>query len=153
MAALFLLLLGSLLLGARSQHVPYVTFMGHNYPSYSCLDLSLVGQGESDGVHCYTDLPTCCTFAQGYDRGDWFPPDGASSLPAYSEAAYIYQEGGDRRVSLYRRDLGNAGDAGEGVYKCAIETVAHNPSSDWDVSERASIHVELRNGGCMFLVL
>lgn len=123
-----------------SQHAPYITFMGQNYPSYSCLDLTAVGEGENGGVLCHTDLYTCCTNSQGSDRGNWYPPDSSSSLPFYSAAAYIYQEWGDRQVGLYRRDLDSAGDAGEGVYKCVIETEAGH----------VTVFVELKNGGCKF---
>ena len=146
-----LLFLGSLLSLARPQPAPYVTFMGSVYPSYACIDLAQVGEEESNGVQCHTDLHTCCTSAQGLDRGDWYPPDSGSSLPFFSEAAYIYQKWGDMRVDLYRRDLDSAGDAGQGVYYCAIETVAQNPSASWDVSGRATVYVELRSGGCEFV--
>ena len=133
-----LLLLFYLVLGVVSQPAPSITFMGRFYPTYSCIDLSQVD--ESDGIQCHTDLTTCCTELQGQARGDWYPPDSSSSLPFYSEAAYIYQERGDRRVDLYRRDLGSAGDAGEGVYTCTIETST--------TFSRAIIFVELKNGGC-----
>ena len=134
------LLLFCLVMGVCSQPAPSITFMGRFYPTYSCIDLSLVGEGENDGIQCHTDLTTCCTDLQGQARGDWYPPGSSSSLPFYSEAAYIYQERGDRRVDLYRRDLDSAGDAGEGVYKCAIETST--------TFGHATIFVELKNGGC-----
>ena len=130
----------------RSQTAPYITFMGQTYSSYSCIDLQLVGEGEN-GVHCNTDLHSCCTLAQGYDSGDWYPPGSSSSLPSYSEAVYIYQERESRRVSLYRRDLDSAGEAGEGVYECDIETVATNMNGG---SDRATAYVELKTGGCEY---
>ena len=145
MSALLLLFLSSLLVLVRSQTAPYITFMGQTYSSYSCIDLQLVGEEENDGVHCNTDLHSCCTL--GYDSGDWYPPGSSSSLPSYSEAVYIYQERESRRVSLYRRDLDSAGEAGEGVYECDIETVATNMNGG---SVRATAYVELKTGGCEY---
>ena len=45
-----------------------------------------------------------------------------TALPAFLRTLKRRTSTGDRRVSLYGRDLGNVGDAGEGVYECAIET-------------------------------
>ena len=55
---------------------PYVSFMGLNLPNHAYVDLSLVGNddSDSDSVQCHTDLSTCCTGAQGEHRGDWIPP-------------------------------------------------------------------------------
>ena len=59
---------------------PYVSFMGVNLPNHAYVDLTTVGEDNSDPgntVRCHTDLSTCCTGYQGSHRGDWYFPNGS----------------------------------------------------------------------------
>ena len=73
---MLLCLLWSLVEVHSQTQYPYVSFMGLNLPNHAYVDLSLVGNddSDSDSVQCHTDLSTCCTGAQGEHRGDWIPP-------------------------------------------------------------------------------
>ena len=84
--------------------------MNHSY-----VDLSLVGESQSDRISCHTDLPTCCTSAQGPDRGDWFFPNG-TRLPLQITDDDIVENRGARRVDLLRRNNRNV----SGIYYCNI---------------------------------
>ena len=71
-----LLSLHLFLIEIRSQTFPYVTFMGQTLVNHSYVDLSQVEMDYHSGLHCHTDLTTCCSIAQGNHRGDWFFPNG-----------------------------------------------------------------------------
>ena len=82
-----------------------------------------VTSNDSLKLQCYTDLNTCCSGAQGPDRGDWFLPNGTRlplydyyNIPALSEAR------GPQRVIVLR----NRGGGTSGIYRCDIETIAVN---------------------------
>ena len=135
-AASLLLCLLSALAEVHSQTVPYVSFMGTNLPNHSYVDLTLVGYGwgGSDSVQCHTDLDTCCSNAQGDDRGDWYFPNG--NRLQFSGDIYEYR--GAQRVYLYRRNNGDT----SGIYNCAIETNAVN-----DDDGRETVYVGLYASG------
>ena len=134
-AASLLLCLVSALVEVHSQTVPYVSFMGTNLPNHSYVDLTLVGEAYgSDNVQCHTDLDSCCSSAQGADRGDWYFPNG-TRLPFIGD---IYERRGAQRVDLRHR---NSGDP-SGVYRCDIQTVAVN-----DEDGRETVYVGLYASG------
>ena len=119
-----LLCLLSALVEVNSQTVPYVSFMDTNLPNHGYVDLNLVGDAEdgSDSVQCHTDLVTCCSGAQGPDRGDWFFPN--RSRPNFPTGpADIFEQRGAQVVDLRLRN----NDETSGIYRCTIETNAvHN---------------------------
>ena len=121
--ASLLLFLLSALVEVHSQTVPYVSFMGTNLPNHSYVDLTLVGsrQGGSDSVQCHTDLRTCCSAAQGDDRGDWHAPGSQDRLP-FGGFGDIFEQRRAQRVDLCRRNNGDT----SGIYRCTIETNAVN---------------------------
>jgi len=118
-----LLCLLSALVEVHSQTVPYVRFMDTTLPNHSYVNLSLVGRPEDDGdsVQCHTNLSTCCSGAEGDDRGDWYFPDG-NRLPFNSEHVDIYEVREAQQVDLRRRNNGGI----SGIYRCDIETNAVN---------------------------
>ena len=134
-----LLCLLSALVEVHSQAVPYVSFMGTNLPNHSYVDLTLVGSAVngSDSVQCHTDLSTCCSNAQGPDRGDWYFPNG-SRLQFVADPGDIYLFRGAQRVDLRRRNNGDT----SGIYRCDIETNAVN-----DEDGRETMYVGLYASG------
>ena len=137
-----LLCLLSALVEIHSQYVPYLTFMGNNIPNHSYVNLNTVGSITSKDsliLQCHTDLTTCCSGAQGLDRGDWYFPNGTrlpfynyNNIPALSEAR------GPQRVIVYRH-----GDGGVyGIFHCDIETIAVNNNNG-----RVSLFVGLFSSG------
>ena len=138
-AASLLLCLLSFLVEVHSQTVPYVSFMGTNLTNHSYVDLTLVGRPEDggDSVQCHTDLNTCCTGAQGADRGDWYFPNWNRLQFSYNPSD-IYEHRGNQQVDLRRRNNGNT----SGIYLCTIETNAVN-----DEDGRATVYVGLYASG------
>ena len=126
------------------QEVPYITFNGDTLPNHSYLEFSQIGHvGSRNSVRCHTDLTTCCSSAQGTDRGDWYFPTG-NRLQFWDTGIF---EGRSSRV-VY---LGNGGgydpqDLMEGIYKCTIETVAVH-SDDDDTEIRETVYIGLYNSG------
>ena len=59
----------------HSQTFPYVSFWGKILANHSYVNLSVVGDSDSDSVQCHTDLSTCCSSAQGSHRGDSYFPN------------------------------------------------------------------------------
>ena len=61
--------------------------------------------------NCNTDLNTCCSRAQGPDRGDWYFPNG-NRLPIYSYIviSVLSEERSPQRVFVYY--IGNGGTSG-----------------------------------------
>ena len=125
MKAVLLCLLWSLV-EVHSQTVPYVAFMGEDLPNHSYVDLTLVGEDDSDPgniVRCHTDLSTCCTNSQGTDRGDWYFPNETRlrfTMVDYS----IYENRAAQQVTLHRRH--NA-TGPSGIYRCEVPTIASSP--------------------------
>ena len=114
-----LLCLLSALVEVHSQTVPYVSFMGANLPNNSYVDLTLVGTGGKDSVHCHTDLQTCCNRTQGADCGDWYFPNG-TRLQFNGDGGDIYEFHYDQQVDLRRRK----NDDTSGIFCCTVETSA-----------------------------
>ena len=129
MKAIAPLLLCLYLMEVHSQSAPFLTFMGNNIPNHSYVDLNTVGSitsRESLRLQCHTDLTTCCSGAQGPDRGDWYFPNG-NRLPLYNinNIPVLSQSRGPQRVVMNRdRDGGTSG-----IYRCDIETIAINNNS------------------------
>ena len=146
-----LLCLLSALVEVHSQTVPYVSFMGTNLPNHSYVDLTLVGRPEDggDSVECHTDLGSCCSPAQGSDRGDWYFPNG-DRLQFSNGPDDIYEQRTAQRVDLRRRNNADT----SGIYRCDIETNAVN-----DDDGRETVYVGLyANGGehnysCMWSII
>ena len=82
-----LLCLLSAVVELHSQTAPYLTIKGKIIPNNSYVNLSTVDpKGKKKNLNtlqCHTDLNTCCTRAQGPDRGDWYFPNG-NRLPIYT---------------------------------------------------------------------
>ena len=127
MSAGLLLLFLCCLVEVHSQTAPYVSFMGQTLPSNSFVDLSELGTSDSDSIQCITDLPTCCSGAQGPHRGDWYSPDG-TRLP-FPGGGDIYEDRGYQSVQLHR--INNA-NSPTGIYRCDIPT--NDVHDDTDIS-------------------
>ena len=75
-ASLPIKLLLLFLLKMQCRTAPYVSFMGQTLANHSYVDSSQVGT-NSAGVHCHTDLSTCCAAAKDdTHHGDWYFPNG-----------------------------------------------------------------------------
>ena len=97
MSAIILLLsfLWSLVEEVHSQtEYPYVSFMGEILPNHTYVDLTTVGNNNSDPgntVKCHTDLTSCCSGIvlisiveiNAYYVG-LYPPSGGNQLLTYS---------------------------------------------------------------------
>ena len=126
--------------------------MGERLPNHAFVNLSLVGEvGDgSDSVHCHTDLDTCCSGAQGADRGDWYFPSG-DILGFNGSADDIYESRGAQRVVLRRR---NNPDTPSGIYRCTIETIAVRSEDSADNTTREIVYAGLyATGGKLTLLL
>ena len=108
-----------------SQTVPYISFMGTNLPNHSYIDFTQVGEW-SDSVQCHTDLTSCCTGAQGDDRGNWYFPDGEQLQFSSFIPNKLYQNRGAQRVDL---NVYGTPTLPEGIYRCDIETSATSNDS------------------------
>ena len=119
-----------------SQTVPYISFMGTNLSNHSYIDFTQVGHNldGSDSVQCHTDLTTCCSAAQGPDRGDWYFPN--ETRLQLSTFAYhkLYESRQAQQVDLRVRGIPTLP---EGIYRCGIETSATSNDS------RESVYVGL----------
>ena len=138
-SAVCLLLLVSLVeLVHCQQTFPYISFMGQTLADHSYVDISQVGTG-SNAVYCHTDLPTCCSGAQGSHRGDWYFPNGIRlAIPGAPNAGNIFEARTDRRVDIRRTN--NAMEP-TGIYRCDIPTNAAHHATDNSV--RVSVYVGL----------
>ena len=101
-----------------AQEFPYVSFNGTTYANHSYLDLTLVGNMDSNKVLCHTSLQTCCSRGQGAHRGDWYFPNGSRLPFPYHGMNAIAKQRAARRVELVRI---NDGDV-SGIYLCNITT-------------------------------
>ena len=105
------------LVEVHSQTAPYVSFMNETLSNNTyAVNPYLVGNEGGSSVQCHTNLVTCCSKAEGGDRGDWYFPNG-ERLP-FSGLDNIYEARGDRRVELRRRYLFT--DMPAGLYQCEI---------------------------------
>ena len=137
--ALLLLCLLSALVEVNSQ-TSYLTFLGNNIPNHGYVDLNTVGTENTNTVQCHTDLHSCCSGAQGPDRGDWYFPNG-NRLPFSGD---VSEGRGDRLVFL--RYTGSGGTSG--IYRCDIETVAVNNN---DGHETVLVGLYTSGGECSLL--
>ena len=82
----------------------------------------MIYSSGSDSVHCHTDLDTCCSGAQGSDRGDWYFPNG-HRLPLLifsGDSVTLSEVRRAQKVYMYCiRDTEPTG-----IYHCAIKTDA-----------------------------
>ena len=139
------------LVEVHSQTAPYLTFMGETLPDHSYVDLSLVGDAYdgNDSVQCHTDLTTCCSGAQGPDRGDWYFPSG--DRLGFNALYVVYENRGTQRVDLRRN--GNA-DMPSGIYRCDIETNAVHSDDRMDTTTRETVYAGIyATGGKLTLLL
>ena len=105
----------------QAQEFPYVSFNGTTYANHSYLDLTLVGNMDSNKVVCHTSLQTCCSGSQGAHRGDWYFPSG-SQLPFVEHDTHaIAEQRANKRVELVRILIN--GDV-SGIYRCNIITTS-----------------------------
>ena len=132
------------LVEVHSQTPPYLTFMGETLPNHSYVDLSLVGGGgSSNEVECHTDLSTCCSGAQGPDRGDWYFPNG-DRLPFPGNGPLVERRL-QQRVELLRG--AGSGSIPSGIYCCSIETIAVHSDDSTDTTTRETVYVGLYESG------
>ena len=135
-----LLCLLSALVEVHSQITPYLTFMGNNTPNHGYVDLNTVGTDltNADAVQCHTDLTTCCSGAQGPNRGDWYFPNG----DRLQFSGDVYEDRSAQVVSL--RYTGSGGTSG--IYRCDIET---NSVNDNDGHETVYVGLYISGGECI----
>ena len=93
-----------------------------------------MGSDNNSEVQCHTDLHTCCSRRQGFDRGDWYFPNGYR-LPF---SGNVIEGRTDEQVVL--QYTGNSGTSG--VYRCDIETFATKNNDGRD-----SVYVGLYTSG------
>ena len=137
----YLLLLVWSLVEVHSQNLPYVSFLGEALANHSYANLSLVGTSDSDSVQCHTDLSICCSGTQGSHRGDWYSPCSTDRLPFNNQGGDIYEQRGDRRIDLRRR---NNATSPVGIYRCDIQTNAVHDYDDTSVRD-LPVYVGLYN--------
>ena len=125
------------LVEVHSQTFSHLTFMGNNIPNHSYVDLSTVGNDNTNAVQCHTDLLTCCSSNQGPDLGDWYFPN-RNRLP-FSGYGNVYEHRG-AQVVVVRYTGGSGGTSG--IYRCDIETNAVNYNDG-----RESVYVGLYTSG------
>ena len=128
------------------QTFPYASFNGHTQANHSYVDVSLVGNDDSgsDSVQCITDLITCCSGPQGPHRGDWHFPDGDDRLPFTTGSGDIFEQRGDQRVDLRRRNNANSPS---GIYRCDIATNAVHDVTDTSVRDTVYVGLYTASGG------
>ena len=138
-----------------SQTAPYLTFNDSVIPNHAYVDLNLMmypGNTDttadySSTVICHTDLTTCCRGSDGGDGGDWYFPDGGP-LPGagiHNENSHpISQRKRNQLDRLQRGPTGTISDIPDGIYRCAIETVAMNNA---DNTVRETVYVGAYGSG------
>ena len=124
---------------------PHVSFMGENLANHSYVDLTLVGENDTDGsgnnIRCHTDLSTCCSNSYGIHRGEWSFPN-ETRLKNLGAGGSIYIRRGDRRIDLLRRNNAMSPSA---IYRCNMPTLAVH--DDNDISVRETVYVGLYASG------
>ena len=134
------------LVEVHSQTYPYVSFMGQTLANHSYVNLSLVGDSDSDTVQCHTDLSTCCSSPQGVHRGDWYFPDGARlPIPGGGD---IHEAREAQRVDLHRW---NSATSPTGLYHCDIATNAVHDDSGNSVRDTVYVGLCTASGGILHL--
>ena len=136
MAKIVLLSLLWCLVEVHSQtEYPHVSFMGETLPNHSYVDLTQVGNDDSDPgnvVRCHTDLLTCCS-----NHGDWYSPEGDE----LSEDGDIYVVHSVQEISLHRSNHSYPPPPPSGIYHCDI------PVNGDDDSVRESVYIGLYSSG------
>ena len=123
----------------QAQEFPYVSFNGETYTNHSYLDLTLVGNMDSNKVLCHTSNQQCCSGSQGPYRGDWYFPNG-SRLPFVDHDRHaIAQQRAAQRVELVHI---NDGDV-SGIYLCNITTTVDSN----DEGVRGFVYIGLYTSG------
>ena len=149
MKSLLLLVLLSLVEVHCQQTFPYVSFMGQTLANHSYMDISQVGNNgsgsSSDFIQCHTDLVTCCSGAQGGNRGDWYFPNGIRLL-FYSKDGF-FEARKAQRLELRHRNNANEPT---GIYRCDIET---NAVRDNGMRETVYMGLYTSDGGKYFELL
>ena len=117
-----------LLMEVHSQtEYPYVSLMGEILPNHAYVDLTTVGDDNSDPgntLNCHSDLETCCHRDQGPHRGDWyFPNNTVLGFLFFNRDANIRQFRSAQQVEIHHRNIGTAPT---GIYRCYIETNSVN---------------------------
>ena len=133
-----LLCLLSAVVEVHSQTAPYLTFLGNSIPNHSYVDLNSVESALNglDSVQCHTDLTTCCSRAQGLDRGDWYFPNGERLQ--FFDRGVVFQVRTAQRVDLRHLETREP----SGIYRCDIETTAINNRNGWE-----TVYVGLYSSG------
>ena len=145
MARTLLLLPLLLVVEVKCQTAPYVSFMGQSLANNSYVDISQVGTSDSSSIQCHTDLMTCCRSTEGYNRGDWYFPNGERlPFPSVNIPPPIFESRQAQRVDLRR----NSGTGPTGIYRCDIET---NAVRDNDMRETIYVGLYTSDGGKIIL--
>ena len=140
------------------QTAPYLTFNDSVIPNNAFVNLSLMmypGNNDttadiSSTVICHTDLTTCCNAASGDDQGDWYFPDGGSLPGAGSNNVHphhIAQRKRNKLIRLQRVPPVATGAVPDGIYRCAIETVAVHSDDITDTTARERVYVGVYGSG------
>ena len=122
------------LVEVHSQSFPYVSFMNQTLANHSYVDIGQVGR-PVEGVHCITDLSTCCRAAH---RGDWYFPNG-TTLPVPAPNVDTVEVRLSQGLDLRRKSGANSPTVG--IYRCDIPTGAIH--DDTDISVRDTVYVGL----------
>ena len=132
------------------QTFPYVSVMSQTLANHSYVDLSLVGgdPSGSDSVQCITDLATCCRFANGHHRGDWYFPNG-TKLPFTAPNIDTYEDRLSQGVDLRRSRDVNSPTAG--IYRCGIPTDAVHDDTDRSVRDTVYVGLYTASGGMLLM--
>ena len=158
--SLLLLCLLWSLVEVHLQTAPYLTFNDNVIPNHAYVNLRLMmypGNYDVDDpsttVICHTDLVTCCRSGSGPDQGDWYFPDGVNTLPGPGSNNLNPRPLAQRKLTqlirLQRGPPNATGTVPDGIYRCAIETVAVN--SD-DNTARETVYVGVYGSGGMYII-
>jgi hypothetical protein len=99
----------------------YITFGALRLANHSYVDVSGVTAADPDKVVCHTHLHTCCSAAQGPDRGDWYDPGGAQIRFPDSDWG-VHQSRLPQRVELR---CGERCESVSGLYRCDVAVKDH----------------------------
>ena len=150
--SLLLLCLLWSLVEVHSATAPYLTFNDSLIPNHAYVDLSLMMYPGNDDttadisstVICHTDLTTCC---RNKDQGNWFFPNGSQvrgSDVNNVNQNHIAKRRQDQSIRLQRGPTGAISDIPDGIYHCAIDTVAVNSA---DNAAQETVYVGVYGSG------
>ena len=117
----------------------YVTYESQRLPNHSYVDVSRLDDKSS--VQCHSPLHTCCSTAQGPDRGDWLNPWG-HPLPFISSGG-PYETRLPQRVD-FRCNSRKACVSVSGLYRCEV---AVRDSRRNHVQQRIYVGLYANGGG------